>query len=246
MELSPDLAEEAIAAVMPERPVRSFPALLSTEAEATSWARAGAAAGSVVVADYQASARGRAGLPWQVRLGEGLGFSMVIRPDLEPEREGWCYVAAALGIADALGGDARIRWPDGVESSDGDHLAALGVTVQLGPQRTEWAVVTGLITSAAPPRSRLLAEVVETIDRRVSEHPSGVLDAYRPRCVNLGEDLLARMIPLGPAGPQVTGTAVDVLDDGALVLLTARENRVAVRPQNLGVLEPAPPDDDGS
>jgi len=237
VEVSPDLGVDAVSAALPRRPVRCFPALLSTEAEATAWARAGAASGSLVVADYQASPRGRGGLPWTVRLGEGLGFSLVLRPDLTPEREGWLYVVASLGISDTLD-NARLRWPDQVETADGARLAALGVTAQLGPQRTEWAVVTAHIESAPRPRSRLLAGVVEAIEQRVGEHPTEVLREYRARCITMGEHVLAQMIPLGPSGPQVAGTVVDVLDDGALVLRTAQERRVAVRPQNLGLLEP--------
>jgi len=45
------------------------------------------------------------------------------------------------------------------------------------------------------------------------------------------------MIPMGADGPEVVGEAVDVLGDGSLVVLTARGNRVAVPPQNLGLLE---------
>ncbi|MDQ4130536.1 MAG: hypothetical protein M3133_06040, partial [Actinomycetota bacterium] len=76
---------------MPGRPVRTYPAILSTSADAFAWARAGAPEGALVVADYQAAPRGRAGLPWEVRPGEGLGFSLVLRPELPPEREGWLY-----------------------------------------------------------------------------------------------------------------------------------------------------------
>jgi len=45
------------------------------------------------------------------------------------------------------------------------------------------------------------------------------------------------MIPMGPGGPEIIGEAVDVLADGSLVVLTARGSRVAVPPQNLGLLE---------
>ncbi|MDQ3617086.1 MAG: hypothetical protein M3393_10820 [Actinomycetota bacterium] len=238
--MSSDVSEADLTEAMPGRPVRAYPALLSTEAEATAWARAGASAGSVVVAGYQVSPRGRGGTPWQVRLGQGLGFSLVMRPDLTAEREGWPYVVASLGISDALGGHATtLHWPDEVTHANGDRLAALGLTVQLGPQRTDWAVATVLVEAALPPRAPLLAAVTAAIERRAAQPPAGVIEDYRSRCATLGQKVLARMIPLGPAGPQVAGTAVDVLDDGALVLLTERENRVAVRPQNLGLLEPA-------
>lgn len=57
MELSTDLSAHALAEALPGRPVRSYPAMLSTEADALAWARAGADDGAVVVAGYQAAPR---------------------------------------------------------------------------------------------------------------------------------------------------------------------------------------------
>jgi len=72
-----------------------------------------------VVADYQASPRGRGGLPWTVVAGRGLGFSLVLRPDLSPLREGWPYVAATLAVAEVLGEHTGVEWPDTVVALDG-------------------------------------------------------------------------------------------------------------------------------
>ena len=235
-----DLSAAALAAELPGRPVRGYPALLSTEATALAWARTGAPEGALVVADYQASPRGRAGWPWQVRPGEGLGFSLVLRPQLPVEREGWLYAVATCGLADALGANATIAWPDEVrDGPDGARLAGVGIHVQLGPSGTEWAVVTVLVDEVPLPRTRQLAALVAAVENRYL-NPDAVLDDHRARCATLGREVLARLVPLGPAGPQVSGRGVDVLADGALVLLTAKGNRVAVRPQNLGVLEEIP------
>jgi BirA family biotin operon repressor/biotin-[acetyl-CoA-carboxylase] ligase len=243
--MSDDLAAEELAQLFGPRPFRTYPALLSTEPEAMAWARSGAPTGAVVVADYQASPRGRGGWPWQVRPGRGLGFSLVLHPDLPPEREGWLYVTAAVALADELG-DVRFGWPDTVLAPDGDSVRArLGAFVQLGPQRTEWAVATVLVEGAVPPRGPLLARLAAAVEERLAQPTAAVLEAYTARCATLGRSVRARMIPLGPGGPTVVGEAVDVLADGALVLRTARGNRVAVRPPNLGLLQPAGPDDDG-
>ena len=238
-----DLDEASLAAALGERPVRGYPALLATEPVAMAWAREGAPPGAIVVADYQASPRGRGGWPWTVRPGSGLGFTLLVRPELEPEREGWPYVPCLLGLHDAVGGPgSALVWPDAVCSASGEALARLGVHVELGPARTEWAVVTVLVEQAEPPRAPLLARVVAAMEQRLETPVDRVLEDYRARCSTLGQQRRARLIPLGPGGPEVTGEAVDVLADGALVLLTARGSRVAVPPQNLGLLEePAGP-----
>lgn len=233
-----DLDEPNLAAALGDRAARSYPALLATEPVAMAWAREGAPSGAVVVADYQASPRGRGGWPWTVHAGRGLGFTLLVRPELEPEREGWPYVACLLGLHDAVGTpSSSMVWPDTLCSDSGDVLARLGVYVELGPSRTQWAVATVLVEQADPPRAPLLARVLAAMEKRLAQPAAVVLADYRARCSTLGQQRRARLIPLGPGGPEVTGEAVDVLADGALVLLTARGNRVAVPPQNLGLLE---------
>lgn len=241
--MTDDLGADQLAVALGQRAVRAYPALLSTEAVAMAWAREQAPSGAVVVADYQASPRGRGGLPWTVRQGVDLGFTLILRPDLPPEREGWPYVAALLGLHDVIGtSDSVLSWPDGVCALDGSSLARLGVYVELGPSRTEWVTVTVLVENAPPPRAQLLGRVLDAVEQRLTEPPEQVLADYLPRCVTIGQQRRARLIPMGPGGPEVTGEAVDVLADGALVLLTVRGNRVAVPPHNLGMLEePAGP-----
>ena len=239
MEVTSDLDARQVAAVLGDRAFRTYPAVLSTEVMAMAWARTGVRSGAVVVADYQASPRGRGGLPWTVWQGRGLGFTLLLRPELDPEREGWPYVPALLALHDVVGThDSALAWPDGVHTTAGAVLARLGVYVELGPARTEWVSVTVLVEDASPPRAPLLARLVEALERRLAAPAEQVLADYLPRCTTVGRQLRARLIPMGPGGPEVTGEAVDVLADGALVLLTARGHRVAIPPQNLGLLEP--------
>ncbi|MFP5219804.1 MAG: biotin--[acetyl-CoA-carboxylase] ligase [Actinomycetes bacterium] len=239
MALTPDLDADALAAVLGDRPLRAYPALLSTEPAAMAWAREGGPTGAVVVADYQASPRGRAGLPWTVTPGRGLGFTLLHRPaDLVPEREGWPYVAALLGLRDVVASDGgRVEWPDTALAADGEVAARLGVYAELGPGRVEWVTVTVLVEDAVPPRGELLASLLDSVERRLAQPAETALTDYRAHCATLGRSVRARLIPLGPDGPEVVGEAVDVLADGALVALTARGHRVAVPPQNLGLLE---------
>ena len=235
--MSEDLDAAVLTAALGDRPVRAYPALLATEPVAMAWAREGAPSGAVVVADYQASPRGRGGWPWTVRPGEGLGFTVILRPELPPEREGWPYVPCLLALHDVVGrSGSGLVWPDAVTDPDGTPLARLGVYVELGPATTQWAAATVLVERATPPRGRLLARLLRAMEQRLEQPPEQVLGDYRSACTTLGEQRRARLIPLGPGGPEVTGEAVDVLADGALVLRTVRGSRVAVPPQNLGLL----------
>lgn len=237
MGLADDLETEALAEQMPDRSVRSYSALLSTEAAALAWAREGAPHGAVVVAGYQASPRGRAGLPWDLPVGAGVGFSIVLRPQLPAAREGWVYAAAVCGLADVAGVDAQIFWPDEVWCA-GKRTGAVGAWVELGSEGVDWAVLNVLLPDITAPRAPALQRAVTAIEARMAAQREDVLEDYRLRCATFGRHVLARMIPMGPAGPRVQGTAVDVLTDGSLVIKSdSTGNRVAVRPQNLGVLD---------
>jgi BirA family transcriptional regulator, biotin operon repressor / biotin---[acetyl-CoA-carboxylase] ligase len=236
VELAEDLLPERLAELLPGRAIRSYPALLSTHADALAWGRADAPEGAVVVADYQASPRGRAGLEWRVRPGADLAFSLVLRPRLPLAREGWLYTVAASGLADALGENATIEWPDEVRRA-GRRAGAVGVHLELGPRASEWAVVDVIVEDAMPPRAPLLARVVEAIEARYRSPTTGVLADYLRRCDTIGRSVRARLIPLGPGGAEVAGRAATALTDGALVLETEGGRRIAVRPQNLGLLD---------
>lgn len=255
-----ELSPERLAAKLPDRPLRSYPALVSTEADALAWARAGGPEGAVVVADYQVAPRGWADRVWELRPGESLGFSMVLRPALPPEREGWLYTVAASGLAAAVctqfgsadpaavppsnagpsrgPGDVAVGWPDEV-FRDGRPVGAVGVHTEFGPRRLRWAVVSLALRHPETSRATALAAAVRAVEDRCRADPAAVLDEYRARCLTIGRQVRARLVPVGPSGPAVTGIAVDCLDDGALVIETRSGNRVAVRPQHVGRIEEA-------
>lgn len=237
MGLADDLVAERLVEQMPDRQIRSYPAVLSTEAVALGWAREGAPHGAVVVAGYQASPRGRAGLPWDLPEGTGVGFSIVLRPELPAAREGWVYAAAVCGLADVAGEDAEISWPDQVYCG-GVRTGAMGTWVELGPEGIAWAVVNVLLPDITAPRAPAIARAVAAIEVRMDAPAADVLADYRPRCATVGRRVRARLIPMGPAGPRVEGIAADVILDGSLSIKSDKTaRRVAVQPQNLGILD---------
>lgn len=234
-----DLTAEAVADALADRAVRAYPALLSTEADAMAWARGDAPDGAVVVADYQASPRGRGGLPWETEPGRDLGFSLILRPDLAPEREGWLYTVATCGVADALetgAGGVGIAWPDEVLVDDA-RAAGIGVHVEHDAAGIASAVVTVLIEGVSPPRTGLLAHAVAAIERRLTQESDQVLADHTRRCHTLGRQVLARLVPLGPAGTTIEGEAVGSRADGSLAIETGPGRRIAVPPRDLGRLE---------
>ena len=124
---------------------------------------------------------------------------------------------------------------------NGRRVAGVGGYVELLDRQTTWAVATVHLSEALPPRGPRLASILEAFEARYRATTDEVLADYLPRCETIGRRVRACMVPLGPAGPVIEGRAVSALLDGCLVLETPGGRRLAVRPQNLGILEDAPP-----
>lgn len=224
-----DLTAEALEPLLGDRALQSLPVVLSTASSAAQWAGAGAPDGAVVVADYQIAPRGRAGRPWKVTPGQGLGFALVMRPQLEAAREGYLYTIVMTALADVCGRGAAIEWPDEIHRA-GAMVAAAGIEIRLGARGVKWGVVNFLLPDAAPPRGELLQSVLQAVDARRSAPADAVLEDYGRACSTIGRRLRARLLG-GTA--RLEGTALETIDDGSLVLETEAGRRVPVRPQDI-------------
>lgn len=235
-----DLGRDELHRLLPGRPLRTYPAMLSTEAEAMAWARTGAPHGAVVVTGYQAAPRGRAGLSWEKlnEPGHGLGFSLVLRMDLDEAHEGWMYAPTLVGMLDALedSSDLALEWPDRVVRGE-ETAAAVGVQSEAVGGRLQWGVVSVFVPGAEPPRARLFANAVESIEARLGQPVDDLRAAYRARCATFGRRVVARLLPLGPAAPAYVGVATDLAADGGMVITEQGGARVVVDATVLGFVE---------
>lgn len=224
----------ALRASMPGREVRFYPALLSTDAAARAWAKEEAPSGAVVVADYQASPRGRAGVPWTIP-PQGVGFSVVVRPGYLEHQEGRLYMASGCALSD-VASRPRVTWPDQAWD-DRRPLGAVAVYAEVALLQMIWAVVSFMIEDGgAAPESRI-ASVVDRFEARLDQTADGLAAAYQSRLATVGRRVVAHLIPMGPTGRRIGGIAVGVDGDGSLRIAVDEGRTVAVRPQHVGLLE---------
>jgi BirA family transcriptional regulator, biotin operon repressor / biotin---[acetyl-CoA-carboxylase] ligase len=205
-------------------------------------AAAGAADGYCCVADEQTQGRGRLGRSWVAPPGTGL-LASVLLCVLPRALEGLPF-AAGLAVVDALatayGVDASLKWPNDV-LVDGRKLA--GILVELAPGsagRPDVAAVVGLglnlhvarfpagingvslheLTGDIPDADRVLQAWLEALSARVGtaeeDGIAALLPDWRAHATGLGE----RVQVVRPSGT-VTGIAIDVATDGALLVRTA-------------------------
>jgi BirA family biotin operon repressor/biotin-[acetyl-CoA-carboxylase] ligase len=115
--LSVERIRQNLAPELVGRDIRLFETVPSTNAVLRELARAGAAAGTVVLAESQTAGHGRAGKPWFSPPGVNLHVSILLRPDVQPAAAGVHSFVASLALADAIreqGLAPAIKWPNDV------------------------------------------------------------------------------------------------------------------------------------
>jgi len=230
-----------------------LPRVDSTQGTIVDLAGQGASDRTVVVADYQAAGRGRRGRAWDAPAGTSLLTSILVRPRATPERWGGYSLVSALAVADALacvaGLGARLKWPNDVlvggrkiagillesrmPAAGGPGTAgavgviAVGIGVNLGQRAfpaglAERATSVLLETGKIVERDAALAALLEAFDGWRAQLERDGLAPVRARWLALADTIGRRVSVDG-----VTGVAVDLDADGALVLeVGGRRHRV--------------------
>ena len=124
------------------REVRAVAETGSSNADLLAAAGAGAAEGTVLVAEAQTAGRGRLGRHWASPPRAGLTFSVLLRPGVVPATLlGWlpllAGVAAAASVRAVAAVDAILKWPN-------DVLAGERKLGGILAERTGTAVVVGI------------------------------------------------------------------------------------------------------
>ena len=186
---SSDLAVDAVVPLLRGRLGRPY--LFVSECESTqNLARAGDPdEGAVVAADHQLAGRGRSGRTWEDAPGDGLLFSLVLRPPQSPQLPQLSLVVAlavAEAIEEAVGIAAGVKWPNDVEidgrkvagilleASAGIVVCGLGINVNQTAERLPRSTrrPAGSLRSATGrrhDRAALLATVLAGVEHRYDE-----------------------------------------------------------------------------
>ena len=205
--------------------------LASTNDEARRLAEEGAPHGTVVLADHQHAGRGRRGAVWASGAGEGLLFSLILRP--ENPRRFWSRLALAsgLGIVNALrdewGIPAEIKWPNDVyvnsrkcagilvESQDGFAVVGVGLNVSASPEGADSTSLTEVLGESLS-REDVLAVVLDGLMAESKACADGFahqIARMRPLCF-----LTGKKVTFCSNQEQVEGLVIGIGDEGDLLV----------------------------
>jgi len=220
----------------------------STNDEAKTLARAGAAEGTLVWAGEQTAGRGRRGRSWASPPGN-LYLSLIVRPAATPPRAAQLGFVAALALAEGIGDlcgpslDIKCKWPNDIliggrklagillesEISDGDAtdfvVIGSGANLASRPDNVEYPATSlaeqGFPEIGPPP---LLQAYIRRFDAWVGiwreQGFAPIREAWLARAAGLGSDIRVRL-----ERATLSGRFRDLDEDGCLVLDTAEGSR---------------------
>ena len=214
----------------------------STNADVRRMAEDGAENGLLVVADAQTSGKGRRGRQWESEKGTNLYFSMLLKPDIAPDKASMITLVAAYSVAKVIekntGLDAKIKWPNDIVvgkkkvcgiltemnmERDYIHHIVVGIGINVNEEKfpdeirdmaTSLKKEVGRIVS----RANLLCDILLQFEKDYSaflaaEDLKPFIDDYNKMLVNKG----ALVKVLDPKG-EFSGIAGGINEEGMLIV----------------------------
>jgi len=227
------------------RDIRVFQVTTSTNDVVEKLARDGVKEGVVIFAESQTKGRGRLGRKWVSPPGQGLWFSILLRPDLRPQEATQLTVAAATALWRAIqsetGLSAEIKWPNDIffrgkkaagilteMNAELDHVnyLILGVGVDVNQAVNEFPpdvrkIATSLCVEFGAPilRAELATAILRELDLDYARIGAGrfgeLADEWEAHCTTIGQQVA---ISIGER--RIRGRAESLDDDGALLVRT--------------------------
>ena len=220
-----------------------FESIDSTNTRARELACQGAAHGTVLIADHQTGGRGRRGRSFHSPAGVGIYLSVILRPHCTPQEIMHLTCAAAVAMCDAVKNAAgfrpAIKWTNdlvcgkrkiagvltelGFDSCGNVDFAVIGIGINCCQMEADFPEeirdIAGSLASVSDQkidRAKVAAAMMDALYRMDAQLLAGkadILNRYRRDCIMIGQEIsLVR-------GDEVRhGTALDVDDDGALIV----------------------------
>jgi BirA family biotin operon repressor/biotin-[acetyl-CoA-carboxylase] ligase len=215
----------------------------STNNYAKKIANEGCHHGTIVVADRQTKGRGRVGREWESFSSEGLWFSIVLRPDLEPEHIQIVTLAAAVAVVEGIfanqGIVCGIKWPNDIIldnyklggiltelSAEPDHInyvvVGIGININqdkyaFGDEIKNKATSLKIHTGKRVSRVRLLESILSKFEQIYSKLIQGksneIINIWSKYSVTIGKEV--RIIF---KGNEYVGLAQAITSDGKLIV----------------------------
>ncbi len=249
-------------------PLHYKPRVRSTQVEASVLASAGAPEGTIVVAGVQTEGRGRMGRSWVSPPG-GLWMSILLRPEGAVKQVHLVTLAAALSVVEGLSAlsmpRSSIMWPNDVVIGEGKAAGILAEGVFVGSKLDYVVLGIGLNVNN---QVRHLERILGRPATSLREECGHCLDLGKMALSILGrlndnyfasqQDGWSHLLPkvkthmctiratisLTTENEEIVGFAVDLSNDGGLVIITRNGYARVIRPEDVlqvRIVDTSPP-----
>lgn len=225
----------------------------STNATAMDLAQQDAPEGTVVLAEQQLRGRGREDRSWHSPAGVGIYCSIILRPKLSPAKTMLLTLMTSVAIARAVALETnlspRIKWPNDILINDKKVVGIL-LESKVGATEVEHAIIgfginvnhtpadlpqelllaaSSLFIELGEPvdRSKLISKILAEVEYLYEGLQQGglaiILEEWRRFSATLG-----RHVRILQQGELTEGIAVDVTEEGALLVRVEQDSLITV------------------
>lgn len=203
----------------------------------------GAPEGTVVIAEEQTAGRGRLSRPWHSPKGTGVWMSVILRPDIPPQKAPQLTLLAAVSIAQAIekctGLSVGIKWPNDIlvhskktvgiltelqADPDKIHAVIIGIGMNVNQHHeqfaedirltaTSLAIETGQEQKRAELIQAILLQMEKLYKQYIAEGFSIIKLLWESYAISIGKEITARTMT-----QSIVGTAKGITEDGVLML----------------------------
>lgn len=246
--------------LLEDQQIHRYETIDSTNLRAKQLADAGAAHGTVVIAETQAGGKGRMGRSFHSPAGSGIYLSMILRPQCPAVKLMHLTCAVAVAMCDALETAAGIRpgikWTNdlvcgtkklggiltelSLDAKGNAVYAIVGIGINCCQKESDFpedirSIATSLsaVTGCAVDRSRVAAAMIEALQTMADvllSEKASIMERYRRDCITTGKE-----VSLVKGDRVRHGFAETVDDDGALIVLFSDGHREAVNAGEVSV-----------
>lgn len=224
----------------------------STNNYARKLAEDGVQHGTLIVADYQNGGKGRRGRTWVMPHGKAIAMSLIVRPDIRPEKASMMTLVTGMAVAEAIkkvtGLDTKIKWPNDIVingkkisgiltemSAEMDGINYVVIGIGINANFTEFPeelreTATSLQQQLGYPVDRgaiicMTMKIFEIYYERFMETQSmkGLAEEYQQMLVNLD-----RQVRVLEPGNEYSGVARGIDETGQLLVEKENGETVAV------------------
>lgn len=239
-----------------------YPETGSTNDEAYRLGMAGAQEGTVVIAECQTKGKGRLARSWHSPAGSNIYTSVIMRPHLTPVAAPQISLVAGVAVAETLNnycpGKVQLKWPNDVlvngkkicgilaqMKTAGENVdfvvVGIGINVNIGENHfpeeiREIATSVSSETGRKISREDLIISLYENLAKWYKKLLQNGFAAVKEKWLGLAP-MIGQDVQVMFLNEKVSGKALDLDDDGALIVLTAKNEKLKISAGDATILK---------